>query len=177
MDINALLKLTKFVIENGQNIFFISALLLSWIGFFRFLKSYHWKIYKSLKGKTVRFIKTEKKDFDQEMMVLRNSQIIELDEHIFDYSKINTIEDLNRKMSSIESKSILVIEYSDNFHFYKETLEMAYDKNLPIVMYATSRMSDQDDKEVKNSKHPYIEICNTSVRMPQAIINLCLVHT
>lgn len=176
MDKSKAIEILKFLVENGQNIFFICILVLSWIGFFRFIKSYHWKIYQSMKGKQVRFIKTDEKDFDQEKMVLKNSQIVKMDEYVLDYSKVNSAEDLKRKLSSIEDNSLIVIEYSDKFIFYREILEAVYEQNLPIVIYVTSRMSDQNDREIKNSKHAYIEICNTSVRLLQAIINLCLAH-
>jgi hypothetical protein len=178
MDKTKIIEILKFLVENGQNIFFICLLVLSWIGFFRFLKSYHWKIYRSLKSKKVVFLKTKKKDFDQEMMVLKNSQIIKVEDHVLDCSSLQSADDLNRKLSSMDKCSLIVVEYSSEFEFYKEIINTAYDRNLPIVIYATENIprDSLDEKTFKNSKHAYIEICNTSVRLLQAVINLCLAH-
>lgn len=178
MDTKKILEFAKFLVENGQNIFFICVLILSWIGFFRFIKSYHWRIYKSLRGKVVRFIKTDSKDFDQEKMLLKHADIVKTDEHILDYSGISSADDLNRKIFSIEKNSLVVIEYSEKFKHYESMVEGLRQQNIPLVIYATGNINRENGDEAvfKNSKHVYIEICNTSVRLVQAIINLCLVH-
>ena len=119
---------------------------------------------KNLKRK-IYFLKTsEDKDLQSEKDLLLNIGLLNIEKDVKD------ISDGIKKLQNFKSNSVYIVGYSEDYDNYKQLIEYAEGKKIPVIIYA-------EQGEIKKNwgifnNYIYCDVANTNCRLAVITLNI-----
>ena len=157
----------KETINIGLNAYTLVTLLigfiigvLAFVGFIIFFLKKEWRLYKN-RERPIMVFKSESQNMNLEMNLLRDSKLFSVNE------PSENFQDIDR----LDNHSLIIVGYSPEMKGFRQIIEGARNKKVPIIVYAKYESITDEDNELLAS-YSYYSICNLPLRLMNDVFTI-----